>query len=168
MLSAFWIWTGAVYHIQYFRAINPAAVAFGVLFIVQGGLFIWSGIIHSKLDLRFRPGLAGCVGGLIIAYALVLYPVLGHWLGHRFPGMPTFGVTPCPTVIFTFGLLLWSDHKLPRYLLVVPSLWALIGFSAAVQFGMYEDWGLLAAAALADLLFFLPIHPRRRPRFATS
>jgi hypothetical protein len=166
VLSGFWIWTGAAYHIAYFSSINPAAIAFGVLFIVQGLLFIGSGVIRSQLTVRFRPGLPGCVGALLIVYALVLYPLLSYVLGHRFPSAPTFGVTPCPTVIFTFGLLLWSDLKLPRYLLVIPSLWALLGISAALQFGMHEDIGLLVATVLTDLLILLRLQPVRKPRFA--
>jgi uncharacterized protein DUF6064 len=123
VLALFWIWIGAAYHIRHFRAINPAAVAFGVPFVVQGALFLWCGVIRLGLDLRLRPGLAGSMGTLLVAYALVLYPMLGHALGHRLPAVPSFGVTPCPTVIFTFGLLLWADQKLPGYLLVIPSLW---------------------------------------------
>jgi hypothetical protein len=168
MLAGFWMWTGVAYHITYFSRINSAAVLFGACFILQGGLFIWSGIIRSQLELRFRPGLAGCTGALLIIYAMVLYPLLGHTLGHRFPGAPTFGVTPCPTVIFTFGLFLWSEGKLPRYLMIIPSAWALLGFTAALQFGMYEDLGLLVAALIADLLILVPKLHGRRPQPASA
>jgi uncharacterized protein DUF6064 len=44
----------------------------------------------------------------------------------------------------------------------LPSLWALIGLSAALQFGMFEDLGLLAAAVLADLLILRRMHAARR------
>ena len=39
-LSAFWIWTGLIYHAGYFSAINRAAYFFALLFVLQGGLFI--------------------------------------------------------------------------------------------------------------------------------
>jgi hypothetical protein len=141
-------------------------IAFGAFFILQGALFIWSGIIRPDLKMRFRPGLAGWAGALLITYALILYPMLGHSLGHQFPAAPTFGVTPCPTVIFTLGYLLWSEGRLPLYLLVVPSLWALIGFSAAVQLGMFEDLGLLVAAVTAVLLILVRRQPRTNPQLA--
>jgi hypothetical protein len=35
-LALFWIWMGSVYHISHFSTINPSALVFGVLFIVQG------------------------------------------------------------------------------------------------------------------------------------
>jgi hypothetical protein len=32
------------------------------------------------------------VGGLFILYATVVYPVLGHILGHGYPRSPSFGI----------------------------------------------------------------------------
>jgi hypothetical protein len=59
-----------------------------------------------------------------------------------------FGVAPCPTTIFTFGLLLWTRGRVPGWLLAVPTLWALIGFTAALTLGILEDTGLLVAGLL--------------------
>jgi hypothetical protein len=63
-----------------------------------------------------------------------------------------FGVTPCPTTIFTFGVLLLSARPLPALLLVIPLAWAAIGGSAAVLLGVREDLTLTAAAAIAVML----------------
>jgi hypothetical protein len=79
----------------------------------------------------------------------VLYPLLGIASGHAYPRAPTFGVTPCPTAIFTFGVLLLAQGAVPARLLVLPTLWAAVGVSAAVQLGVREDLGLAAAAVLA-------------------
>lgn len=35
-LAAMWIWTGLAYHGVFFARINPVAIAFGALFVVQG------------------------------------------------------------------------------------------------------------------------------------
>ena len=35
VLAGFWLWNGAVYHLDYFASINFSAYAFGVLFIIQ-------------------------------------------------------------------------------------------------------------------------------------
>ena len=59
---------------------------------------------------------------------------------------------PCPTTIFTFGLLLWTDRKVPKYLLVIPMIWAGIGFSAAIQWGVLEDVMLLLAGFIATAM----------------
>jgi hypothetical protein len=87
-------------------------------------------------------------------YALVIYPVLGLLAGHRYPSAPTFGL-PCPTTIFTFGVLLLAREKLPRFLFAIPMVWALIGFTAAFAFGVYEDYGLLIAGLALIVLALL-------------
>jgi hypothetical protein len=56
---------------------------------------------------------------------------------------------PCPTTIFTFGLLLWTERAVPKYLLVIPLLWTVIGSSAAWLLGFWEDLGLLVAGILS-------------------
>jgi hypothetical protein len=99
------------------------------------------------------------VGAVLIVYALVVYPVLGHLLGHRYPAAPTFGL-PCPTTIFTFGVLLWARAPVPRVLVVVPMLWAALGAVAAMQLGVPEDFGLLVAGVTAVPMILLA--PRRR------
>jgi hypothetical protein len=80
--------------------------------------------------------------------------VLGHLFGHIYPKSPTFGL-PCPTTIFTFGLLLWTDKKIPKYVLVIPFLWSIVGFSAAVNLKVYEDFGLLVAGIIGTVLILL-------------
>jgi Family of unknown function (DUF6064) len=60
---------------------------------------------------------------------------------------PTFGL-PCPTTIFTLGMLLWLDKTPPLYLLIIPLLWSLIGTVAALKLGIREDVGLLVSGAL--------------------
>lgn len=141
-LSFLWVWTGLVYHLIFFAPINPAAYGFGVLFIIQGLLFLWAAF-RGRTSFRAGWGLRQTVGSLLIAYALVVYPLLGMALGHLYPESPTFGA-PCPTTIFTFGVLLWSTG-LPRYLLVIPAVWSVIGFTAALALGIREDIGLLVA-----------------------
>jgi hypothetical protein len=70
------------------------------------------------------------LGGLFVVYALVVYPLLGAALGHRFPAAPTFGL-PCPTTLFTVGLLAFLRRPFPASVLVIPALWTVVGTSAA-------------------------------------
>jgi hypothetical protein len=159
LLALLWFWMGLVYHIVYFSSINPAAYLFGGLFILQGLLFLFDGILGKDLKFRMHRGSAGYVGLLLIAYALIFYPLLGILAGHRYPSSPTFGL-PCPTTIFTFGLLLWTSHHVRWYLLAIPVLWSIIGSTAALRLGMVEDLGLPVAAVLAVTLLWL--HDRER------
>src|SRR5687767_44683 len=45
VLVFFWLWMGIAYHLIFFTVINPAAYLFGSLFIAQGLLFFYYGLI---------------------------------------------------------------------------------------------------------------------------
>jgi hypothetical protein len=157
ILSFLWLWMGLVYHIIFFSPINPAAKVFGALFIVQSLLFLYSGVIKSNLELKFNTSWVGVLGLILIGYSVIIYPILGYMWGHSYPNSPTFGV-PCPTTIFTFGLLLYSVHRVPWYILIIPLLWSVVGFSAALNLHILEDFGLVLAGLLATtiILFIKP------------
>jgi hypothetical protein len=157
ILGFFWLWIGIAYHLAYFTAINKAAYFFGGLFIIQGLLFLFAGGIQSKLSFRFQSGSYSLVGSLFILYALAIYPLLGYFLGHVYPENPTFGL-PCPTTIFTLGVLLWTDKIVPKYILAIPLIWSIIGFGAAVSLGVKEDYGLLIAGVLGFVLILIRDH----------
>lgn len=148
ILAILWFWMAIVYHWAFFTSINRAAVLFGVLFICQGILF--AVIAFRKRTLVFEsPGkFRRLMGTALIGYALLVYPALGALLGHRFPASPTFGL-PCPTTIFTFGLLLWAGSSVPRVALAVPLFWAGIGTWGAVSLGVREDFALAVAALMS-------------------
>jgi hypothetical protein len=150
-LAAMWIWTGVAYHAMHFAAINPAAPGFAGLFVVQGLLFAYAGVNGT---LRFgRPGEVSATLSIAwLGYAVALYPLLGLMLGHRYPVLPVFGIAPCPVVLFTFGLLLWTRATVPAWLLALPLAWALVGGSAAFLLVMPQDWELFASAALVPLI----------------
>lgn len=148
-LGAMWAWTGVAYHALHFSAINNAAWAFGALFVVQGVALVWVGTVRGRLPLAGRGGAGAWLGGALIAYAAVIYPLLGLAAGHQPAELPMFGITPCPLTIFTFGVLLWATPPVPWWLLAVPLVWSLIGGSAAFLLGVPQDWLLLVSGAVA-------------------
>ncbi|HEU4382568.1 MAG TPA: DUF6064 family protein [Anaeromyxobacteraceae bacterium] len=147
VLASFWIVNGAGYHLLFFRTVNPAAGPAGVVFVLQGLLFL---LAAARRRLSFGAGgdRYAWLGLSFAGYAMVAYPLLGALAGHRFPRSPAFGVAPCPTTIFTFGMLLLTDRPVPRWLLPIPFLWSLVGLSAAAQLGVLEDYGLPVAGIL--------------------
>lgn len=149
-LAVLWLWMGVVYHLLFFREINPLATVFGAMFLVQAGLFAWLGVWRGRLRFAMRVDVPGVTGAFLVGLALLLYPLASHALGHRFPASPTFGL-PCPTTILTFAVLTWAAPRAPRALLIVPVIWALVGTSAALQLGMHEDLSLPLAALLGTL-----------------
>ena len=152
ILAFFWLWMAIAYHWLFFREINGAAAVFAFAFIVQGILFFVVGALRGDLDFRARTSPIGAVGASFGGYALLVYPIIGALAGHTYPQSPVFGVAPCPTTIFTFGLLLWTVARVPAYLLIIPLLWSLVGFAAAVGLGIYEDFGLVIAGLVGTAL----------------
>ena len=148
VLAVLWIWMGAVYHFTFFRTINPAAVFFAAAFLLEGAAIAWFGVWRARLHFQVSRGPAGLAAGVMVVYALAVYPLIGQAAGHVYPAAPTFGL-PCPTTIFTLGLLVAAGRTVPRLLWVVPFAWAAIGTVAAVQLGVVEDFGLPAAAIAA-------------------
>jgi len=163
VLSVLWLWMGIVYHLLFFTEINKAAYIFGFLFIIQGIIFFISGVLRNDLSFKFTPDKFGFIGAWIIFYALIVYPVLGYILEHRFPDSPTFGL-PCPTVIFTFGVLMFTNKKCPYVILIIPFIWSIIGFTAVSNFGIIEDTGLLISGLAAIIMIlnknkiFIKVH----------
>jgi hypothetical protein len=146
VLAVLWAWTAIAYHWLQFATVNPAAVAFAIVFLVQA---IVLAFFAARPDVEVDTG-AGrrWSGWALVAYATVVYPLLGYASGHVYPAAPTFGVTPCPLVIFTFGLLLIMRSRLPWALLAIPVAWAVIGGSAAFLLGVPQDWALPLSAGV--------------------
>lgn len=165
-LAAMWIWTGVAYHGLFFAPINPVALAFGALFVAQGVLFVIAGVAGRRLDFGYTTGIASTIGWALVVYAALIYPLLGQWSGHVYPAQPTFGITPCPVTLFTFGVLLLTSAPVPRWLLIIPLAWSLVGGSAAFMLAVPQDWPLLFSGVTIVLLV---LRDRRRARsHATS
>jgi hypothetical protein len=161
-LAALWLWAGIVYHKTFFVVLTPAGEIFGSLFIAEAALLLislWQG--GPAFEPAPRPGLI--IGLVLLAYALVGYPVLGYALGQRYPAVPSFGA-PCPTTIFTFAIFCLLPASIPRFAMAIPVLWALIGSYAGIRFGVGEDLGRPVAAVAAMIVIHEVTH-RATPRY---
>jgi hypothetical protein len=148
ILALLWAWTGIAYHLLYFTPINKAAYAFALFFVAGSAAFLWAGVVQGRLAFTSASAPRRILGGVLVAFALILYPALSALLGHAYPAMPTFGL-PCPTAIFTVGVLCFLCAPYPRYVLAAPVLWAAVGSQAAFLLGVYQDIGLLVAGVIA-------------------
>lgn len=149
ILATLWAWMGVVYHLVFFRTINPAATVFAAVFLLQAGLLVWAAL-SDRLVFERRRDSGAVAGAALIVYAILLYPALAYAFGHHYPMLPTFGL-PCPTTILTLGVLLWTRPAAVALLAPIPLLWAAVATSAAFRLGMREDFGLTAAAAIVAL-----------------
>jgi hypothetical protein len=158
VLALLWAWAALAYHVWHFSRINPAACFFAVLFLVEAALLLWFSSHAQSLRFNFRPEWRKWLGVGLILYALAIYPAIGRLAGHNYPATSTFGV-PCPTTIFTLGMLCMAEGRRSLHVAVIPLLWTAIGGSAAFLLGVPQDLGLvLAGVALVATI------PRRTPR----
>jgi hypothetical protein len=144
VLAVLWAWMAIAYHWAYFTTINKAAWAFGALCLAGAAAFAWWGVRRKAVHVEAHPGAVAAFGWVLIAFALLVYPAVGKLLGHDYPATPTFGL-PCPTTIFTIGMLMLMTPSTPRWLYIAPLLWTLVGSTAAFLLGVYQDLGLVVA-----------------------
>lgn len=153
VLAILWAGMAVGYMWLYFADINPAARLFGAVFLVQAVLLAVMAVKERGASYGGRRGVRAWIGLVLIAYAMLAYPLLGLAFGHGYPRAPMFGLVPCPTTIFTFGMLLLAAR--PKRLLVwLPLAWSAIGFFAAIKFGIREDIGLLLAGIVTAAIIW--------------
>ena len=105
-LAVMWAGMAVGYMWSYFADINKAAYLFGVIFLAQAVLLAVAAVRERGASYGGRRDARMWVGLALIVYAMVAYPLLGMAFGHSYPRAPMFGLVPCPTTIFTFGMLL--------------------------------------------------------------
>jgi hypothetical protein len=153
VLSLIWLWTGVVFCIIYWAKVFTPSYAYAALYIIQGILF-FTCIFSSKLSFRFKPDIYSFLGILFILYSIAGYPLIGYLIGHNYPQSVSLILAPCPTVVLTFGFLLLTDKKFPKYILIIPLLWSLCGIMP-VMMGILEDIGLITAGVVGTVLIFV-------------
>ena len=162
ILAFLWGWIAVAYHLIFFTRINPLAYLFAGVSLAGSFLFAWEGAVRRRLRFKRAGSPLGMLGGLLIVYALIVYPIWSVAAGHRYPDMPTFGL-PCPTTIFTVGMLAFAVSPYPRSVFVVPVLWCVVGLQAAFFLGVTQDLGLAGAGVIGLFLF-----ARARPKAALA
>ena len=166
-LAVMWLWTGLSYHFAFFSGINSAAFIFAAFFVLQGLLFLLAAALNDPQFGKVPP-IRACAGGFLIFYAILLYPLIGVLLGHSLVELPSFGVTPCPLTIFSFGVLLLAKQRVPIWLLTIPLLWSVVGGSAALLLSVPQDWMLLASGIASLILMKMTIGNRGEPAKGAS
>jgi hypothetical protein len=144
-----WAWVGIVFHLMFFTRINPAAWAFGILFVAHAALLASYAFRKDRIILEWNGTIEHVLALCLMAYAL-FYPALSLFSAGLSLAAPLF-LVPCPLLVFETGLLMTVRPPAPRTLSVVPVIWSVIGGSAAVLFGVLPDLILFACAVLLIL-----------------
>jgi hypothetical protein len=152
ILALLWAWLGLAYHLAFFAAINPLAYVFAGLSVAGAAVFFWQGVVRRRLEFRWSNTPRAIAGLALVIFSLVVYPVWSTYTGHPYPTLPSFGL-PCPTTLFTLGLLGLAVSPYPRSPLVVPVAWCFVGAQAAFLLGVQADLSLIAAGLFGIVLF---------------
>jgi hypothetical protein len=157
ILAFLWLWSGVVFLVIFLGSWTPAFFGFtvpgfgymsGALFIAQGVNFAYFGLLRSSLSFRATADVYGVIGTIMVVYAVIVYPVIGWATGHPYPGYPMFGTAACPVTIFTVGMLLWTNRRMPSLTPIIPTIWGLTGILAVVSIKVWADAGLFLAGIL--------------------
>ena len=147
LAAAYSAWVAIAYFAWQMPGMNLSWL-WAAVFTLQAVLLLMAGTVRSDLVIRPRKDVTSALGAVFIGYALIGYPVLGLLGGHPLHNLPVLGLSPCATVVFFSGLLLWARPPVPKYLLPLPLAWALVAAPPDLAMGVTADYGMLIAAVL--------------------
>ena len=157
-LACGWAWTGLVFLMNHLVTLNWAGTYFGMVFVLQAVLLLWSGTIQDRLHFPGDKSAASWLGLVLIVLALIIYPLIPIWAGADWTIVQIAGLAPTPTVILTFGILLLCAGRLPIHLFVIPVVWSSADGATAWTLGIW--WDLFLPVAGLTTVFFSITRPR--------
>lgn len=149
LLALAWLWTGWVFHLGHYAAINWAANGFAAAFLLQGALLLALGAAGRVLAAAHTPTARSRAGLGLFLFALLAYPFVGLPGGGGWREAEILGLFPDPTALATLGLLLMA-RRAPLPLLAVPLAWCALAGATLWELDPARAW-LLPAAAIAVL-----------------
>ena len=151
LLSVAWFWVAIAFHYKHYAKINWAASVFGAFFILQGLLLLWRGALSQSLQRSFDRSLVSRAGAVLVAFSVLVQPLMGLLSGRLWTQLSVYGTAPDPTAAATLGLLLVTLDRQRLVLMVIPILWCLV--SGATAWAMkLTDALTMPVIALAVLL----------------
>lgn len=127
-LAACWYWVAIAFHFQTFSTINLAAWGFGLLFLLQGSVFLVFGVFSNQITYQSDP--IKYPGLSISVVAIILYPGLLFLSGGDWTQGSFFGSSPDATAIGSIGLILMTKTPIRRVWvgvwLLLPIVWCLM------------------------------------------
>lgn len=149
-LAVAWIWLGWSFLWNRYSAINWAIAYLVPVFVVEGLLLAWFGLVRRRLQLPAHWSAARILGLSLLLYALFLHPLVALLAGRPIYAAEVFGTSPDPTAIATLGVLAMARRGAAVWLLLLaPLAWCLVSATTLLTMGAPEGYPPLVAAALA-------------------
>lgn len=148
LLSVGWIWTGAVFHTQYFADLNWAAPWFGWAFVAQGCLLLLAATLIKSASWVLLSSLRGRLAQFLLLLGLVIYPLSGLSEGRTFMQLEWFPLLPAPLTLVSFALLMLLTTRWRHALVIIPILWGVVSAAFATTLGLLEFYFMAGAIVL--------------------
>ncbi len=162
VLALAWAICGTLFHLYHFQEINWLATIYGWMFVLQGSLIMLWCLCQPE---KFEPINRGSAhpwtkwtffGNLLILIAVCGFPFLTLLDGQPLKGGHLFALFPAPTILATLGVA-FSLRKLPLILLIIPLIYAIIGFLTADLLGSIMSYIYLMIIGMLMLYVIIAI-----------
>lgn len=160
ILAACWLWVAWAYLLGRYATINWAAFYLAAAFTAQALLLAWAAW-RGRLTPRADADWAARAGVGLLAFALILQPLLGPLVGRLWAQVELFGIAPDPTIVATLGAALAAERT-PWELVAIPLAWCAI--SGATAWAMGSPDALVMPVAAVATLALAVWRARSRPR----
>lgn len=147
ILALAWLWIAWAFHFRTYATINWAAKWFGSIWLTEGLLLFWLGVVRHRLRLGPVPGVTALAGIALLLLGTLGQPLLDRLIRGSWSGAGGFGTMPDPTAVATLGTLLLL-HGPRTVLLPIPLVWCLIGGATLLALESPDFWIPPLAAAL--------------------
>ena len=105
ILGALWMWIAWSFLWERYATINWVVAYAAPLFALQGLALIWCGAISERLRLAPVTGLVAGATAVLLATAVIGYPLIAPLMGRPWTAAETFGIFPEPTALATLAVL---------------------------------------------------------------
>jgi hypothetical protein len=158
-LAVAWLAVAAAWFWMRFSTIHTGGRTMAVAFAIEAFALLWFGVARNRLGAARPRGVRDSIAVVLLAYGLLLHPLLGPVLGRPWSQAEVFALAPDPTAIATIGALLLAKHA-HWSLWVVPIGWCL--FSGLTLWAMRtpDAWVPPAIATVGVAIALVCRHER--------
>lgn len=136
VLALAWAWVAWAYHLERYADINTGAPWFAAGFGVQAVLLAWMALRTAAQPVA---GVQSWLARFLVIAALA-YPLLAPLAGRSLMQAEVFGLAPDPTVVATFGALLF--WRAPWALWLIPLAWCAVSSATLFELRADQAWAL--------------------------
>ena len=160
LLAACWLWVAVAFHLQRYATINWAARYFAAGFVLQAALLIWSGVVRRTVHFGSRRNRGSSLASALFVAAVAISPLAGRATERSWGQVELIGLTPDATTLATVALLVTAPRA-PRWLMVVPLAWCLVGGATLWALESPEAWVSIVAGIAGLIALFRRNRPAR-------